>query len=199
MFTPEFNLLIFLRTFAQFIIGLLPPLKLFTPEFNLLIFLRTFAQFIIGLLPPLKVLSPEFNLFIFLRTFAQFIIGLFAPPKLLTPTFILIIFFRTFAQFDTVLEVPPFFLLTSLLEVNPKASAPDYKPLIFLSTFAHLRRIKFFLLSSGVSIKLETPKNLKQIFLTTLPHRYCAITFLSFNDPSGPAKTEIPRWIFIIF
>jgi hypothetical protein len=65
---------------------------------------------------------------------------------------------------------PSFFLLAPLLGFNPKASAPDYKPLIFLRTRAHLRRIKFFLLSSGVSIKAATPKNLKQIFLTTLVH-----------------------------
>jgi hypothetical protein len=51
----------------------------------------------------------------------------------------------------------------------------------------------FFLLSSGVSINDATPKNLKQIFLTTLPHLYCAITFLSINDPSEPAKAETPR------
>jgi len=57
-----------------------------------------------------------------------------------------------------------------LLGLNPKASAPDYKPLILLRTRAHLRRIKFFLLSLGVSIKAETPKILKQIFLTTLAH-----------------------------
>ena len=170
-----------------------------TPVFNLLIFLRTFFQFIIGLLPPLKVLTPEFNLLIFLRTFVQFIIGLLPPLKLLTPAFILIIFLRTFAQFDTPLEAPPFFLLVPLLEGNPKASAPAYKPLIFLSTFAHLRRIKFFLLSSGVSMRDATPKNLKQIFLTTLPHLYCAITVLSCNGASGPANTEIPKLIFIIF
>jgi hypothetical protein len=184
---------IFESSFFQFIIGLLPPLKVLTPEFILLIFFRTFAQFIIGLFAPPKASTPLLILLIFFRTFAQFIIGLFAPPKLLTPAFILIIFFKTFAQFVTPLEAPPFFLLPPLLAVNPKASAPDYKPLIFLSTFAHLRRIKFFLLSSGVSIRDATPKNLKQIFLTTLPHLYCAITFLSYKDPFGPANADTPR------
>jgi len=124
---------------------------------------------------------------------------LFAPTKLLTPELILIIFFRTFPQFVTLLEVPPFFLLTPAFEDNPKASAPDYKPLIFLRTFAHLRRIKFFLQSLGVSINEAIPKNLKQINLTTLPHLYCAITFLSFNGASRPANAETPRLIFIIF
>jgi hypothetical protein len=118
---------------------------------------------------------------------------LLSPLKVLTPLFNLLIFLRTFVQFVTLLEVPPFFLLTPALEDNPKASAPDYKPLIFLRTFAHLRRIKFFLLSSGVSINEATPKNLKQINLTTLPHLYYAITFLSFNGASGPANAETPR------
>ena len=138
-------------------------------------------------------MTPEFILLIFFRTFVQFIIGFFAPPKPSTPALTLLIFFRTFAQFVTPLEAPPFCLLPPLLADNPKASAPDYKPLIFLSTFAHLRRIIFFLLSSGVSIRDATPKNLKQIFLTTLPHLYCAITFLSCKDPFGPANADTPR------
>jgi hypothetical protein len=138
-------------------------------------------------------LTPEFILLIFFRTFVQFIIGFFAPPKPSTPALTLLIFFRTFAQFVTPLEAPPFCLLPPLLADKPKASAPDYKPLIFLSTFAHLRRIIFFLLSSGVSIRDATPKNLKQIFLTTLPHLYCAITFLSCKDPFGPANADTPR------
>jgi hypothetical protein len=145
------------------------------------------------LLSPLKVLTPLFNLFIFLRTFAQFIIGFLLPPKVSTPAFILINFFKTFSQFDMLLESPPFFLEVPLLEGNPNASAPDYKPFIFLRTLAHLRRIRFFLLSSGVSINEATPKNLKQIFLTTLPHLYYAITFLSFNGASGPANAETPK------
>lgn len=95
---------------------------------------------------------------------------LFAPAKLFTPLPSPIIFFKTFVQLLIPLPAPPFFLTSPFLAGNPKASAPDYKPLIFLRTRAHLRRIKFFLLSSGVSIKEAKPKNLKQIFLTTLAH-----------------------------
>jgi hypothetical protein len=80
------------------------------------------------------------------------------------------IFFKTFVQLLIPLSAPPFFLLAPLLAGNPKAAAPDYKPFILLRTRAHLRRIKFFLLSSGVSIKDAIPKNFKQIFLTTLTH-----------------------------
>jgi hypothetical protein len=115
---------------------------------------------------------------------------LMAPPKLLTPLFSPTIFFKTFDQLLIPLPAPPFFLLTPLLADNPKASAPDYKPLIFLRTRAHLSRIKFFLVSSGLSIKVAIPNLSIKIFLTTLPHLKALTNLSSFNGASFPKNAE---------
>ena len=113
-----------------------------------------------------------------------------APPKLFTPLFSLIILFKTFVQLLIPLPAPPFFLLLPLLAGNPKASAPDYKLLIFLRTLAHLRRIKFFLLSSGVSMKVAIPNFSIKIFFTTLPHLNALTNLSSFNGASFPKNAE---------
>ena len=115
---------------------------------------------------------------------------LLAPPKLFTPLFSPITFFKTCVQLLIPLPVPPFFLLTPLLAGNPKASAPDYKLLILLRTRAHLSRIKFFLVSSGLSIKVAIPKFSTKIFLTTLPHLNALTNLSSFNGASFPKNAE---------
>jgi len=100
------------------------------------------------------------------------------------------IFFKTFVQLLIPLSAPPFFLLAPLLAGNPKAAAPDYKPFIFLRTRAHLRRIKFFLLSSGVSMKVAIPNLSIKIFLTILLHLKALTKLSSFNGASLPKNAE---------
>ena len=115
---------------------------------------------------------------------------LLAPSKLFIPLFNLIIFFKTFVQLPIPLPAPPFFFVAYLLAGNPNASAPDYKPFIFLRTRAHLRRIKFFLLSSGFSMKVAIPNFSSKIFLITLPHLKALINPASFNGASFPKNAE---------
>jgi len=88
------------------------------------------------------------------------------------------------------LPAPPFFLVAYLLAGNPNASAPDYKLFILLRTRAHLRRIKFFLLSSGFSMKAAIPNFLSKIFLTILPHLKALINLASYNGASFPINAE---------
>lgn len=115
---------------------------------------------------------------------------LLAPSKLFIPLFSLTIFLKTFVQLPTLLPDPPFFFEAYLFAGNPKASAPDYNPFILLRTRAHLRRIKFFLLSSGLSIKVAIPNFSSKIFLITLPHLKALTNPASFNGASNPKNAE---------
>jgi len=115
---------------------------------------------------------------------------LVAPSKLFIPLFNLIIFFKTFVQLPIPLPAPPFFLVAYLLAGNPNASAPDYKLFILLRTRAHLRRIKFFLLSSGFSMKVAIPKFSSKIFLIILPHLKALINPVSYKGASFPKNAE---------
>jgi hypothetical protein len=148
--------------------------------------------------PPEKEETPLFNLKSFVKKYFQLFMPLlflslpllFAPAKLFTPLPSPIIFFKTFVQLLIPLPAPPFFLTSPFLAGNPKASAPDYKPLIFLRTRAHLSLIKFFFVSSGLSMKVAIPNFSNKIFLTTLPHLKALTSLSSFNGASAPKKAE---------